>query len=76
MRYSSKVGAFADAVFAGDEQHGVVVHQRGGDDVVALLRPDAPDADGVAALVAQLFFVEADAHAFVGDEHDLVEAAR
>ena len=34
------------------------------DDVVALVRTDAPDADGVAALIAQFLLVEADAHAF------------
>ena len=44
------------------------------DDVVAFVRADAPDADGVAALIAQLLFVEANAHAFVGDEDDFVVA--
>ena len=42
--------------------------------IIALLRPDAPDADGVAALVAQFLLGEAHAHAFLGDEHDLVDA--
>ena len=67
-------GALADAVFAGDEQHGVLVHEGRADDVVALLRADAPDADRVAALVAQFLLVEANAHAVVRDEHDFVEA--
>ena len=40
-----------------------------------LLQPDAADADGGAALIAHFLLVKADAHAFAGDEHDLVMAA-
>ena len=65
--------ALAEAVLAGDEQHRVVVHERRADDVIAFLRADAPDADGVAALVAHFLFVETNAHPVVGDEHDFVD---
>jgi len=71
-----EAGAFAEAVFSGDEKLGVLVHDGGGDDVVAFFRADAPDADRVAALVAHFFLVEADALAAVGDENNFVLAVR
>ena len=67
---------FADPVFARDQKHRLVVHDRDRHDVIALVRPNAPNADGVAALVAQLLLVKAQAHAFGRDEDDLVVAAR
>ena len=44
-RYSSNGVRFADAVFAGDKQSGIGVDDFDADDVIALLGPDAPDAD-------------------------------
>src|SRR5579871_4485586 len=67
--------AFADAVFAGDEQRSVGIHDFHADHIVTLVRTDAPVADGGAAHVARFFFVEPDAHAVLGDEDDLVVAA-
>ena len=66
--------AFADPVLARDEQHRCRIHNRDGNDVVAFLRTNSPDADGVASLVAQLFFVKTQTHAFLGDENELVVA--
>ena len=65
---------FADPVLARDQQHRRRVHDRDGNDVIAFLRANSPDANGVASLVAQLFFVKAQAHSFRGDEDDLVVA--
>ena len=67
---------FADSVLARDQQHGVVVHEGDRHDVIAFLRANAPNADRVAALVAQLFLVKAQAHSLVRDENDLVVAIR
>ena len=65
---------FADPVLARDQQHRRRVYDRDGNDVIIFLRPNSPDADGVAPLIAQLFFVKAQTHPFFGDEDDLVVA--
>src|SRR6266446_5945948 len=68
--------AFADSIFASDEQHGVWIDNGVGHDMVAFLRANSPNADSVAALIAQLFFMEAQAHSVCCDEDDLVVAVR
>ncbi len=44
------------------------------DDQIAFFRANPPNADRVAALIAQLLFVETQAHSFLGDEDDFVVA--
>jgi hypothetical protein len=67
---------FANSIFAGDQQHGVWIDNGDGHYVVAFLGANSPNADRVAALIAQLFFVKSQAHSILGDEHDLVIAIR
>ena len=50
------------------------IHDGDRDDVIAFVRTNAPDADRVAALIAQLLLVKAEAHPFLGDQDDLVIA--
>ena len=45
-----------------------------GNDVVAFLWTNSPDADRVATLVAQLFFVKTQTHPVPGNENELVVA--
>ena len=66
--------ALADAVFAGDQKHRAVIDQRDRYDDVALIGSNAPDANRIPSLIAQLLFVETQAHSFLGNEHDLVIA--
>src|SRR5262249_41579544 len=68
--------AFADPIFASYEQHSVWIDDRDGHDMIAFLRTNSPDAHGVAPLIAQLFFVEAQAHSIFRDKNDLVVAVR
>src|SRR5207247_8342885 len=68
--------SFADAIFAGDQQHGVWIDDGDCHNMIGLLRANSPDADGVAALIAQLFLMEAQAHSVFCDEDDLVVAVR
>src|SRR5882724_7336576 len=66
----------ADSIFASDEQHSVWIDNGVGHDMVAFLRANSPNADSVAALIAQLFFMEAQAHSVFRDQDDLVVAVR
>src|SRR5262249_29708121 len=68
--------AFADTMLARDEEHGAHIDNGERDDVIFFIRANSPDADGVAALVAELLFVEAQAHAVHGDEDELVIPVR
>ena len=52
----------------------ILVHDGGADNIVAFFGADTPDAYCVAAHVAAVFLMEANAHAFVGDENHLVIA--
>src|SRR4030095_14752330 len=67
---------FATSIFAGDQQHGVWIDNGDRHDVIAFPRANSPNADCIAALIAQLFFVKSQAHSILGDEHDLVIAIR
>lgn len=69
-----EAGAFAEAVFPGDEEEAILVDDGRSDNIVAFFGANAPDANGVAAHVAAVFFVETDAHALVGDENNFVVA--
>ena len=64
--------SFADTVFTGHEQHRIWIDNRDGDDMVVFPWSNAPDADGISSLIAQLLFVEAEAHAFFRNENNLV----
>ena len=65
--------ALADAVLAGDEQHGVLdrrAPRRRRSRPCSGRMPQTPTVSRPWS--RSLFLVEADAHALVGDEHDLV----
>ena len=66
----------ADTVFARDQKHRLVVYQSDRHHVITLHRPNAPNPDGVAALVAQLVLMKTQTHAIGRDEDDLVVATR
>src|SRR5690606_5107601 len=67
--------AFADTVLAGDEQAGLVIADLDGLNEVAVdLEAHAGDALGVAALIAQIGFVEAHGLTAMRNEDDFVFA--
>src|SRR5665213_2414314 len=67
-----KPGAFADAVFARDEQRRVRDHDGRRHECVAGFEIDSAGAASSAAHRAHIGFMEADAHAVLGDEHHVV----
>ena len=68
--------AFADSIFAGHQQHRVWIDNGDRHDVIVFLGANSPDANRVAALVAQLFFVKSQTHSVFRDEHDFVVPIR
>src|SRR5204862_6421672 len=68
--------ALTDSVLTSHKEHRVRIDNGNSNDVIVFLRANSPNADGVAALIAQLLFMETQAHSFSGDEHDLVVAVR
>ena len=69
-----EVRSLADPVFAGNQQGGVLGHDRRRDEPVLTAKLDAAHAGRSAAHGTDVFLVEADAQAGVGDEHHLVVA--
>ena len=63
---------FADPVLACNQQHRRRIHDRAGNSVIIFSGLNSPDANGVASLVAQLFFVKTQTHSFFGDEDELI----
>src|SRR4029453_2930876 len=68
--------AFADSVFTSHKQQGIRIDNGDGYGVIAFLRPNSPNAHGVAALITQLLFMKTQAHSFFSDQHDLVISVR
>ena len=64
--------SLADAILTRHEQHRAWIDNGYSDDVVVFFRANPPDTHCVAALIAQLFFMEAQAHTLFRDENDFV----
>jgi len=63
---------FSDSILARNQQHRRRIHDRAGNNVIIFLRPNSPNTDSIASLIAQLFFVKPQAHSFLGNEDELV----
>ena len=68
--------AFADPVLTSDEKHRVWIDNRDRDHPIFFVWTNAPDANCVASLVAQLFFMKAQTHSFFRDQNQLVVPVR
>src|SRR2546427_260870 len=75
-RYGKGYGPLAHTLFRNGEQRGFAAHHDHIDHMVSLVELDPFHAGRRAAHVAHVFFVEADAHAMRGREHDVVLAVR
>src|SRR5262249_48895728 len=69
------LGAFAVAVLADGQQRLVAAADDHVDDLLAVLRPDAPAAGGAAAHRPHVVLGEADRHAVARAEHDRLAGA-